>query len=51
MHHYVLLDLLFFVLQDDDQYEKEDFSIRPTDNLLVVGKVHEDYANLEIHGK
>lgn len=35
--------------EDDDQFEKEDFSIRPTDNLLVVGKVHEDYANLEIH--
>ena len=37
-----------FVLQDE---EKEDFIIKPDDNLIVVGHVDEDYSNLEIYGE
>ena len=45
-----LMHFVSFFSQDEDEYEKEDFTIKPTDNLVVLGKVHEDYGNLEIHG-
>lgn len=31
--------------------DDEDFILKPTDNLLAVGKVTEEAAVLEVHGK
>ncbi|XP_072015618.1 periodic tryptophan protein 1 homolog [Amphiura filiformis] len=41
----------YITLKDDeeDEFEREDFTIKPTDNLVVLGKVHEDYGNIEVH--
>ncbi|KAG8226415.1 hypothetical protein J437_LFUL012511 [Ladona fulva] len=35
---------------DDDDSEKDNFQIKPTDNLLVVGHVDQDASLLEVHG-
>ncbi|XP_071441231.1 periodic tryptophan protein 1 homolog [Hetaerina americana] len=35
--------------KEDDDSEKDNFEIKPTDNLLVVGRVHDDASLLEIH--
>lgn len=38
-------------IKDDDNKEKEDFNIKPDDNLIVAGHVDQDFSNLEISGE
>ena len=36
---------------DGEDEEEEDFEIRPTDNLILVGHVEGDAAMLEVYGR
>lgn len=34
-----------------DQYERDDFQLKPTDNFILAGKAEKDCCSLEVYGE